>query len=720
MAKSEAIPTNPVTAVAPRQAGPVTYKREGAVGVILVDRPPVNAINVAVRGGIVDTLARFVRDGEAKIALLVCVGRTFLSGADLNEFDHVPQGTTFHEMLTALSECPKPVVASLHGSALGGGLETALACHYRCAVRDARMGFPEITLGLIPGAEGTQRMPRLIGALKTLELMLKGSPVGAEEAKRLGIIDRIIDGTPFEGGMEYAIGLAATGAKPRPARMLKVDTNGFDQAGIAALLKQNERALRGRTTQFEAIKAVQAAVGLPFEEGLKVEKELSDATLVAPESLALRHIFFAERAVSQIPGLGRDTKPMPIGRVGVVGAGTMGSGIAMAFANAGHKVTLVDVDPAGLARGQASIKSNYEQTVARGRMTEDEAARTSALIQGTTKLDEVKGVDLIVEAVFEDMALKKRVLGEIDKIVGTQTILASNTSTLSVTELGAATGRPGKVVGLHFFSPAHVMRLLEIVRGKTTSNETLVTALDIARKIRKTGVVAGDAYGFIGNRMMQDGYFREAEVLLLEGASPEQIDRVMENFGFAMGPNRVNDMGGVDVGTRARQQLAMREARPDPYFVVSDTLTKLGRLGQKTGKGVYRYEPGSRDAIPDPEVTPIIEKLAAERQITRRTIPDAEIEERCVFSLINVGAIVLDQGIAYRSGDIDVVWTSGYGFPRYKGGPMFHGDSVGLARILERVAHYHTQYGYYWRPAPLLERLVREGRTFEQWDKART
>jgi len=697
---------------------PVSYRREGAVGVILVDRPPVNAINVAVRQGIVQALAEFAADRDAKIALLVCAGRTFLSGADLTEFDHVPAGTTFHDMLTALSDCPKPVVASLHGTALGGGLETALACHYRCAVKDARMGFPEITLGIIPGAEGTQRMPRLIGALKTLDLLLKGAPIGAEEAKKLGVIDRIVEGDALHGGIGYAAGLTAAGARPRRTREMKVDAAGFDQAGIDTLLKENARALKGRTTQFEAVKAVKAAVELPFDEGLKVEKTLSDATLLAPESLALRHIFFAERAVGQIPGLDKDIKPLPIGRVGVIGAGTMGSGIAMAFANAGHKVTLIDSDPAGLARGEASIKSNYEQTRARGRMTEEDVARTIALIEGTTKLDAIKSADLVVEAVFEDMALKKRVLGEIDKIVGPQTILASNTSTLSVTELGAATRRPGKVVGLHFFSPAHIMRLLEIVRGKTTSNETLVTALDIARKIRKIGVVAGDSYGFIGNRMMQDGYFREAEVLLLEGASPEQIDRVMENFGFAMGPNRVNDMGGIDVGTRAREQLAMREPRPDPYFVVSDTLSKLGRLGQKTGKGVYRYEPGSRDAIPDPEVIPIIEKLAAERQIKRRQIADAEIEERCVLSLINVGALVLQEGAAYRAGDIDVVWTSGYGFPRYRGGPMFYADAIGLGRILERVNHYYNQCGHYWKPAPLLEKLVKDRLTFGQMDKA--
>ena len=698
-------------------SNPVSYETRDGVGLILVDRPPVNAIDVTIRQGIVDAIAEFTADPTAKIALLACAGRTFMSGADLSEFDHVPEGTTFHEMLNAIETCAKPVVASLHGTALGGGLETALACHYRCAVKDARMGLPEITLGIIPGAGGTQRMPRLIGAKKTLELMLKGAPVGAEEAKSLGIIDRIVEGSALDGGMAYAKELAAQNAKPRPTRAMKVDASGFDQAGIDALLKENARGLKGRTTQLEAIKAVKAAVELPFDEGIKIEKKLSDATLLAPESRALRHVFFAERAVNQIPGLGRDTKPMPVGRVGVIGAGTMGGGIAMAFANAGYQVTLVDVNADALARGQANIKSNYEQTRARGRMTEADVARTMALIEGTTRLEAIKGVDLVVEAVFEDMALKKRVLAQADEIVGPQTILASNTSTLSVTELGAATRRPDLVVGLHFFSPAHIMRLLEIVRGRETSKETLVTALDIARKIRKIGVVAGDAYGFIGNRMMQDGYFREAEALLLEGASPEQIDRVMENFGFAMGPNRVNDMGGVDVGTRAREQLAMREKRPDPYFVVSDALTRLGRLGQKTGKGVYRYEPGKRDAIPDPEVTAIIERLAAERQIKRRVIPDAEIEERCVLPLINVGAMVLEEGIAYRAGDIDVVWTAGYGFPRHLGGPMFYGDSLGLRHVYERVKHYHKLHGHYWKPAALLERLAKEGGSFAAWDK---
>jgi len=429
-------------------------------------------------------------------------------------------------------------------------------------------------------------------------------------------------------------------------------------------------------------------------------------------------VFFAEREVGKIPGL-PPMKPGAVSRAAVVGAGTMGGGIAMALANSGVPTTIIDVSEAALERGLGVVRANYEVTVKRGRMTPEELEQRMSLITGATSMAGASEADVVIEAVFEDMDLKKKIIAEADAVAPAHAVLASNTSTLSITELAAVTKRPAQVVGLHFFSPAHVMRLLEIVRGGATSNETLVTSLEVARKLKKTGVVSGDAFGFIGNKMMQDGYFREAEQLLLEGASAAQIDAVMEAFGFAMGPNKVNDMAGIDVGTKVREELYKKETRPDPYFVVSDALTAQGKIGQKSGEGVYLYKPGDRTAYPNPATEALIRQLADDRQIKARRIEDSEIEERCILPLINIGAQLLDDGIAYRAKDIDVVWTSGYGFPRHLGGPMFYADTLGLANVLDRIEHYQKASGYYWKPAPLLARLAREGGSFTAYDAGR-
>jgi 3-hydroxyacyl-CoA dehydrogenase len=695
----------------------VSYEVRDQVGLILIDKPPVNAIDYSIRTGLSAAIEHVAGDAAARIVLLACAGRTYFAGADISEFEGERRGPDLIEVLQKLEDCPKPVVTVLFGTALGGGLETALACHYRAAVPSARLGLPELSLGIIPGAGGTQRMPRLIGARATLDLVLGIRPIGAEEAAQLGIVDSIIDGDPLEAGLAYAARLLADDAGPRRTSERSVDTTGFDDAGIAEALKSHEKLLKGRTTQHVLVEALRAAATLPFAEGMKVERRLGDQSIETSESKALRHLFFAERLVAKVPGLPKDRKAPALKKVAVVGAGTMGSGIATSFANAGLEVVLIDADEKGLTRGVDLLKSNYDAAIRRGIMTPEKAAENRGRIQAKIGALSAEGVDLVVEAVFEDMDLKKRVLGEIDEVIPAHAVLASNTSTLSVTELGRSTSRPDRVVGLHFFSPAHIMKLLEIVRGDDTSSDTLVIALDVAKKLRKIGVVAGDGYGFIGNRMMLDGYWRENEQLLLEGATPEQVDRVIENWGFAMGPNKVNDMGGVDVGTRARQQLFRREGRPAPYFAVSDALTPMGRLGQKSGKGVYRYEKGDRTPYPDPEVAALIERLAAKHGIERREISDAEVEERCVLSLINVGAMVLEEGMAYRSSDIDVVWTSGYGFPRHKGGPMFHADALGLAHALDRIRHYHTRLGHYWKPAQLLEELAASGSSFADWDR---
>ncbi len=693
----------------------VRYERDGEIGVIEIDRPPVNAIDSSVRAGLWKALDQAEADPAAKAVVLICAGRTFMSGADLNELGATIQEPNYYDTLAKLEATSKPVVAVLHGTALGGGLETAMAAHYRVAVPSAKMGMPEITLGIVPGAGGTQRLPRLIGARASLEMMIDGAPIDAKRAQELGLIDAVVEGAPREGGVAFARELVAKGTGPRRTGDKSADAAGFGAGDIDAYLATKARQLKGRTTQFRTLEALKASIDLPIAEGLKREDEISQASLKDREGQALRHVFFAEREVGKIPGV-TDVKPGPLNTAAVIGAGTMGGGIAMALANAGVPTVLIDVSDAALERGLTVIRGNYDATVKRGRITAEDVEARMALITTATTNAAVKDADVVIEAVFEDMDLKKKILAEVDQHAPAHAVVASNTSSLSITELAKVTQRPGQVVGLHFFSPAHVMRLLEIVRGAETTSQTLVTSLEVARKLRKVGVISGDAFGFIGNKMMLDGYFREAEQLMLEGATAAQIDKVMENFGFAMGPHRVNDMAGVDVGTKVRLELFKSETRPDPYFVISEALTAQGKLGQKTGEGVYLYKAGDRNAYDNPATAALVAKLAAERGITPREISDAEIEERCVLPLINVGAQLLEDGIAYRAKDIDVVWTSGYGFPRHLGGPMFYADTLGLKHVLERIEHYHAKFGHYWRPAPLLERLAKSGGSFEAHD----
>jgi 3-hydroxyacyl-CoA dehydrogenase len=695
----------------------VSYSVRDGVAVLVVDRPPVNAADASVRAGLRDGVRRAQTDKAAKAVLIACAGRTFISGADLGELAGTIGEPNFNEVLAEVEASAKPVVASLHGTALGGGLETAMACHYRCAVASARMGLPEITLGIIPGAGGTQRLPRLIGARAALEHLLKGAPIGAEDARKCGLIDEIVEGEPIEAGLAYAKRLLAQGAGPRRTSERHVDAAGFDDKGIAEALAANARGLKGRTTQHDVIAALKAAVENPFKDGLAVEAELADATLKSPEGRALIHVFFAEREAGKIPGLPQDIKSKEIRTAAVVGAGTMGGGIAMALADSSIPVTLIEAKQEFLDRGLKKMRGDYEASVKRGRLTPAEVERRLGLVAPTLDTADAAGVDVVIEAVSEDMDLKKRVLADLDKALGPDAVIASNTSSLSLSELASATRRPEQVVGLHFFSPAHVMRLLEIVRGEKTSLETLATALAIAKKLKKIGVVAGDGFGFIGNRMMLDGQWRENEVMLLEGVAPARLDAVIEDFGMAMGPNKVNDMGGVDIGTKVRIELLKRETRPAPYHVVSDALTPTGNLGQKTGQGVYRYEKGDRTPRPNPDFAPFVEKLAKEHGVAQREVGDDEIVERMILPLINIGAQILDEGVAYRASDIDVVWTSGYGFPRWRGGPMFYADELGLDHVLARIKHYEARYGGYWKPAPLLVKLAKAASSFAARDK---
>lgn len=696
----------------------VFYETQGDIALVIVDRPPVNAINSVVRAGLLYATTRAVADPSVRCLVIACRGRTFFSGADLGELNSEIQLPGYRETLAALEDCAKPVVAALHGTALGGGLEIALACHYRCATRDARVGMPEINLGILPGAGGTQRLPRLIGPRQALEMLIQGAPVDMRRAREMGLVDEVLAGDAISNALAFARGLIDAGAKPRPTRDRLDKLQPLSADEINAILERHARSLKGRTTQNLAVTAIRAATEQSFEDGLQLEARLSAESLRSPESRALRHVFFAERECARIPGMSAQGNSLDVGRGVVIGAGTMGTGIAIALAQAGIDTWLVERESGALDQGLRKIDENYAAAVQRGRLTTAEAEAQRARIRGTLELEPVRDSDLVVEAVFEDFQLKRTVLQAVDRLLPDKALLASNTSSLSVTELAAATRRPERVIGLHFFSPANVMRLLEIVRGTATSGESIAAALGLSKKLRKIGVVVGDGFGFVGNRMMLDGYFREADLMMLQGVEPARIDAVMEAFGFAMGPNRVNDMAGIDVGTRVRGELLKRATRPAPYHVVSDALTGLGRLGQKAGRGIYLYEPGSREAHHDPELPALIAQLAQQHGIAPRGVSDTEIERRCVLSLVNIAADILAERLAYRAADIDVVWTSGYGFPRWRGGPMHYADSLGLERVVEEIrALGESGDRRYWTPSrPLLD-LARSGKTFADWDK---
>jgi 3-hydroxyacyl-CoA dehydrogenase len=692
------------------------YTRAGSIGVAEINNPPVNAINHAVRAGLAEALDRALSDRDVKALLIVSAGRIFIAGADITEFAATAADPTLQALEAGLENAPLPIVAAIQGMALGGGLELAMSCHYRIASSDAKLGLPEITLGLIPGGGGTQRLPRLIGATQALDMMLSGAPIAAAQGAERGLIDEIAMGDLREAALAFCRRLEKQARGPRPTRNLEVREPLSDSV-VAEALTKHARTIKGLTAPSLIIDAIKAA-SLPFDQGMKVEASLAEKSLELRESHALRHLFFAERLAGKAPGASSEALT-PIRTAAVIGAGTMGSGIALACADAGLSVILIDNSEAGLKRGMETIQDSYAAGIKRGRIDRPTADLRTSRITATRDLADAGTADVVIEAVFEDMDIKKQVLSALDAIVPPERLIASNTSTLSITELAHCTAHPPRFVGLHFFSPAHIMKLLEVVRGNDTAPQILGIALQVSRLLKKIAVVANDGFGFIGNRMMLDGYFREAEQLMLEGCSPGEVDVALERFGFAMGPQRVSDLGGTDVGTKARAQLYKRESRPDPYFVIADHLTQLGRLGQKNGFGFYRYASGSRDALPDPDVIAIIARLAADRGIVRCPHGEAEIVERCVLSLILIGARVLEEGVAARASDVDVVWTSGYGFPRYLGGPLFYADTLGLAHVADRIRHYHSRYGHYWKPSSLIDQLAAEGRSFVQWDQSR-
>jgi 3-hydroxyacyl-CoA dehydrogenase len=696
---------------------PVSVQREDAIAVITIDSPPVNAISTAVRRSLLDAVRALADDAGVQAVVLVCAGRTFMAGADISEFG----GSLLPELRLVLDELealPQPVVAGLHGTALGGGVEVALACHYRIADRDAKIGFPEITLGIVPGAAGTQRLPRLIGADNALTLILDGKPVGADAAHALGLIDEVCEGDIRAATIAFARRLLNEGRGPR--RVSANPVVPLSGARLAEVRAQAGRQHKGVATAELDLLAVRASWELPFAQGVAVERAISEGSLLTPESRAMRHLFFAERTVAEVPGIGRQDSPREVKRIGIVGSGTMGGGIAMAFANVGLPVTLIDVDPAALERGLATVRRNYETSVRRGRLTAADVAQRMSLMRPSTDYSALGDVDLVIEAVYEDLALKKRIFSDLDRACRPGTILATNTSTLDVDQIAAATRRPQDVIGLHFFSPANVMRLLEIVRTQSTANDVVATAFALARKIRKIGVLSKVCFGFIGNRMM-DPYAREAERLVLEGATPSQVDGALEDFGMAMGILAVFDMAGIDVGVKVRLANPQQGSTDPSFYRADQVLYGQGWIGQKAGRGYYQYEAGSRERLAHPQAQALLAEEAKRLGLTRRSnIGAREIVERCLYPMINEGARILEEGVALRPGDIDVVYTCGYGFPRFRGGPMFYADEVGLDTVLSGIEKYgRLGHAPDWSPAPLLVRLAREGSTFTAWQAAR-
>jgi 3-hydroxyacyl-CoA dehydrogenase len=694
----------------------VHYERLGRIAVITVDNPPVNALSQAVRAGILENVRRANTEEGVALIIIICAGRTFIAGADISEFGKPPRDPGLALVLREIMNSAKITVAAIHGAALGGGLETALACHYRCALASAKMGLPEVNLGILPGAGGTQRLPRLAGVDAALEMILSGKPVGAARALELGIIDKLVEGDLQAAAIAYGEELLAQGAKPRRVDDIRMDASALPVNFFADIRQKTARERRGFFAPLKIVDAVEGAVTLPIEEGLRRERELFMECIVTPQSEAQRHAFFAERQVAHIPGITKDTPLRPVRRVGIVGAGTMGGGIAMNFANAGIPVTVVESKPEALARGLQVILQNYRASAEKGRISLAEAERCINLISGSLDYGDLKDADLVIEAVFENMDVKKQVFAGLDDICKPGAILATNTSTLDVDEIAASTRRPQDVIGLHFFSPANVMRLLEIVRGAKTADDVLATAVGMAKTINKIGVVSGVCYGFIGNRMLE-GYLREASMMLLEGATPQQVDKALYDFGMAMGPFAMIDMAGVDVSYLVRAERRKTGQLPDDplYCLVADRLYELGRYGQKTSKGFYFYKPGSRAGEADPEVQNLIHDEAAKHGVAQKSFSDAEIVARCLMPMINEGAKILEEGIALRPGDIDVVWMSGYGFPVYRGGPMFYADTLGPRQVYEKILEFGCDYGpLHWAPATLLARLAAEGKTFAE------
>ena len=699
----------------------VRITKDNDVAVITIDNPPVNALSPGVPEGLWAAIDEINRDASIKAAVVIGGGRTFVAGADIKEFGKMTSGASPRRSLLPLllyiEDSDKPVVMAIHGNAFGGGLELAMAGHYRIASPTAQLGQPEVKLGIIPGAGGTQRLPRLVGVAKAVEMCAEGKPVSAREAATLGLIDQLIEGDLLAGAVPFAREVADRPAPKTRERSEKLGTAAENAPIVTAARDAAGRKQRGMKAPLAAIDAVEAATRLPFEEGCQTEAKLFSECLFSDQSKALIHVFFGEREVAKIPDVPKETPVVPVNRVAVVGSGTMGGGIAMVFANAGIPVLLKDVDEAALELGVSKIRKNYASSVNRGRFTRAFVDERLRLITPVLTYDAFDAVDMVVEAVFEGMALKKSVFAELDRACRRGAILASNTSTLNIDEIASATSRPEAVIGTHFFSPANVMRLVEIVRGKKSSKEVIATCMALSKKLGKIGVLVGNCRGFVGNRMFGP-YRREAQFLVEEGADAETVDQALIEFGNAMGPLATGDLAGLDVGWRIRKEYHHLEKPGIRQPFAEDRLCELGRYGQKNLKGWYRYDENRR-ASADPEVTALLRKWSAEAGIPQRQISAAEIVDRCVYALVNEGARILEEGFALRAVDIDIIYLNGYGFPAYRGGPMWHADTVGLPKVYQRICEFHQEHRELWAPAPLLRRLAEAGKTFAEFDKER-
>jgi 3-hydroxyacyl-CoA dehydrogenase len=679
--------------------------REGDIALVTINSPPVNALSADVRNGLRDGVTQAAADPAVKAIVVICAGRTFIAGADISEFGKPAKGATLPEIQSALEGGPKPVIAAIHGTALGGGFEMALMCHYRIAVPSAKFGLPEIKLGLIPGAGGTQRLPRLSGVENALEVILTGTPFSAKRALEWGVVDALADeGKLREGAIAFARKVIDTHMPLRRIRDLndKIEAARGHPEIFDKVRRDYARRYRGFEAWQSALRAVKAALDLPFDEGMKLERQAFLDLIPTAQAQAQRYVFFAERKASKITDVPDDTPVLPIERVGIIGAGTMGGGIAMNFLNVGIPVTIVEAAKEALDRGVGTIRRNYENTAKKGRLTQADLATRMGLLSPGLDLEALSACDLVIEAVFENMDIKKEVFRKLDAIAKKGAILASNTSYLNIDEIAAVTGRPENVLGMHFFSPANVMRLLEVVRGQTTAKPVIATVMQLARKIGKIAVLVGVCHGFVGNRMLSQRQ-REAQKLILEGAMPWDVDRVIYNFGLPMGPFAMSDLAGLDIGWSKETSKSS---------TIREILCEMGRRGQKTAAGFYDYDE-ARNAKPSPVVEKIVLDFAAKKGINRRTISDEEILERCIYPMINEGAKILQEGIAQRASDIDIVWINGYGWPVYRGGPMFYADLVGPDKILAKLKEFEATMGADFAPAPFLEKLAAEGKRFQ-------
>ena len=684
-----------------------TLEKEGGIAVVTLNSPPVNALSAPVREGINNGIKQAIGDPDVQAIVLICNGKTFIAGADITEFGKAPKGPSLFEAQAMIENASKPVIAAIHGTALGGGLEVALTCHYRVAVPSAKCGLPEVNLGLLPGAGGTQRLPRIVGAEKAVEMVTSGQHVGAKKCLEMGLVDELAEeGKLREGAVAFANKIVA---EKRPLKKVR-DLNDKVEAArgkpeiFEKIRKDNARKFRGFLAPEYNIQCIEAAVNLPFDEGIKVEQKLFRELMTGTQSAAQRHVFFAERQVWKLPDVPADTAIIPVNKVGIIGAGTMGGGIAMNFLNVGMPVTIVETKQEALDRGIGVIRKNYENSAKKGRFTTEEVEKRMGLLQGSLDMNDLADCDLVIEAVFENMDIKKDVFGKLDKIVKQGAILATNTSALNIDEIATAVKRPEAVIGLHFFSPANVMRLLEVVRADKTSKEVIATSMQIAKKIGKIAALVGVCPGFVGNRILAQRQ-REAQKLILEGAMPWDVDRVLYDFGLPMGPFAMSDLAGLDIGWSKEKSKGE---------TIRDVLCEMDRRGQKTGAGYYDYDE-NRNAKPSPVVEKIILDFAAKKGINRRAISDDEILERCIYPMINEGAKILEEGKAIRSSDIDIVWINGYGFPVYRGGPMFYGDTVGADKVLAKMKEFQAQMGDDFKPAKLLEKIVAEGKKFSDF-----